>query len=121
EKVQTAFGNVFATRNRDDPGKVTLVVAVNHLPIGLRRDQDVTIGQNKRRNTDELSPQLGCFSRAVLDHLPSESNARFPARTIAEIILDRFGAEAGDDEDIPDSSSDEAFDDVFQDRLAIDR
>ena len=90
------------------PAKSPSLKAPEHLRIGCRRDEDVAVGQQKRRVADEFLCQFRRLAGAVLDDLPAERDARTPFRAVAKMIFDDLGAKAGDDENVADARRDDA-------------
>ena len=120
EKIQAALGHVFTARDGDDAGEIAFVKPSKHLRIRFWSDKNVAISQQKRRITDKILCHFRRLARAVLNRLPAVSNPRFPFSAIAEMIFDDFSVPAGDDENVADARRSNAFDDVLEDRLALD-
>src|SRR5687768_12487408 len=87
----------------------------------VRRENDaVSKGRQERLS---VSPLLAMkYGVAETSHLPLNSvrNPEAEWRAVLEVGLDRFLAGGHDDQDIPDSTSDELFDDVLQHRLSAE-
>ena len=98
-----------------------LVVAMNHSRICFRTHQDVAIGQHERRSADKFPGQLGCLAGPVLHQLAPVTDIGLPFGAARKMVFNYLRAKACDDKDIANPRADEPFDDMFENRFAMDR
>ena len=98
------------------PGAIT----AQHVLIGGRRDQNVAVGENKIVVADKFPGDFRGFAGAVLHRLAAKGDLDVPFLAVAEIVFDDFAAKAGDDEEMAQAGGNQAGENVFQDRFALD-